>query len=401
MQKPIPFSPPNITQAEIDAVVETLRSGWITTGPKTKRFETEIAAYCGASAAVCLNSATAGLELVLRMLEIGPGDEVITSPYTYAATANVILHVGAKPIFVDLGPDSYEMDLNLLAEAITDRTKLVMPVDFAGIPCDYPEIRRVLEQKKQKYSPKNSTLQTEFERIPILADAAHSFGAKFDGNRSGVLADFTVFSFHAVKNLTTGEGGAIVFNELPKTSVDEIYRKLMLLSLHGQSKDALAKMKAGAWKYQIEIPGYKYNMTDIAAAIGLVQLARYDAEILPARHTIAGLYDERLKSLTQIKRPVHRKINMESSYHLYPIHIEGASEADRADIIEYLAGKKISANVHFIPVVLHPAYTKLGYRISDFPRTYATYANEISLPIYPGLSNADVESVCAALKEAL
>ena len=299
-QRKIQFSPPDITEEEIQAVSDTLRSGWITTGPKTKQFEKEIAEYCGVNKAICLNSATAGLESVLRLFGIGEGDEVITTPYTYTATASTILHTGAKVVFADVLPGSFNIDPESVAKAITSKTKAVIPVDIAGIPCDYDKLKNVLEEKKSLYNPKKGTLQETLCRPLLLADAAHSFGAEYKtGNgwkKSGALADFSVFSFHAVKNLTTAEGGAVTFN-----SGDDIYKQLQLLSLHGQSKDALAKMKAGSWRYSIELPGYKCNMTDIAAAMGLVQLKRYP-NLLARRREIFDLYKKRKRHYLSIQK---------------------------------------------------------------------------------------------------
>ena len=398
MNKVIPFSPPDITQAEIDEVVDTLKSGWITTGPKTKRLEKNIADYCGVEKAVCLNSATAGLELSLRLLDIGEGDEVITTPYTYAATANVILHVGARPVFVDVKKGEFNIDPDEIGKHITSKTKAIMPVDFAGFPCDYDEIKLVLEKNKGKYSPKKDTLQEEFSRPVILADSAHSFGATYNNKKLGSVADFTVFSFHAVKNLTTAEGGAITFNTMGKVSSDDIYKRLMLLSLHGQSKDALAKT-TGSWEYTIELPGYKFNMTDIQASLGLVQLKRYPGEILPKRKKIHELYSSELSKYDFFIVPNFCTKTKEGSYHLLPLRVKNINKEQRSQIIKEMAERKIALNVHFIPVVTHPAYKKLGYDIKNYPNTIEMFENEISLPIYSSLAVEDVVYICRNLVE--
>jgi len=389
MIKTIPFSPPDISQLEIDEVVDTLKSGWITTGPKTKKLENEIANYCQVEKAVCLNSATAGLELSLRLLDIGEGDEVITTPYTYAATANVILHVGAKPVFVDIKKDEFNIDPTKISEAITSKTKAIIPVDFAGWPVDYDEIKDVLENKKHLYSPKSGTWQKSFDRPIIIADSAHAFGATYKNKKIGSIADFTCFSFHAVKNLTTAEGGAVTFNSFPNLTSDEIYKKFMLLSLHGQSKDALSKTQAGSWQYTIEIPGFKCNMTDIMASLGLAQLKRYETELIPKRKTIFEIYKNELKKNPKLILPPFVSETKTGSFHIYPIRIINIKEKERNEIIQKLAKNGISVNVHFIPVVMHPAYTKLGYNINNFPNTYNMYQNEISLPVYSKLSEDD------------
>lgn len=396
--KPIPFSPPDIGQAEIDSVVETLKSGWITTGPKTKQFEKDIAAYCGTEKAVCLNSATAGLELCLRLLDVGPGDEVITTPYTFAATANVILHTGAKPVFADVRKGSFNIDPDEIARRITTRTKAVIPVDIGGWPCDYDDIKTVLEQQQKKYHPRKKTLQEQFSQPVIIADAAHSFGAGYKNKKAGNLADFTVFSFHAVKNLTTAEGGAVTYNALNGVSSDELYQRLQLFSLHGQSKDAHSKMKAGAWQYTIEIPGYKFNMTDIMASIGIEQLKRMDSELIPKRKLLYQSYCETLKNDARFLQPPFSDTEKEHPFHLYMLRIEGADEQRRAQIISNMAQEGVAANVHFIPVVMQPAYQKLGYSIRNYPNTFEMYRNEISLPLYSKLSENDVYRVCEVLK---
>lgn len=402
-QRRIQFSPPDITEEEIQAVCETLRSGWITTGPKTKQFEREIADYCGVRKAVCLNSATAGLELILRLFGIGEGDEVITTPYTYTATASVILHTGAKIVFADVLPDSFNIDPNAVEAVVTERTKAVIPVDVGGVPCDYDELYRVLESKKMLYSPKKGTLQEKLPRPLLLADAAHSLGAEYksggEWKKSGSLADFSVFSFHAVKNLTTAEGGAVTFNGSSEAEAESIYKKLQLLSLHGQSKDALAKMKAGSWRYSIELPGYKCNMTDIAAAMGLVQLKRYPS-LLAKRKDLFDLYRENFCSDSRLILP---KIGdkFKSSYHVYALRIQGADEVDRDKIIEWSAKNAVACNVHYIPLPMHPFYRSLGYKIEDFPNAYSMYKNEISLPVHTLMSREDVCYAAEIIKSGL
>lgn len=398
--KKIPFSPPDITEEEIAEVVDTLRSGWITTGPKTKRFEAMISEYCGVEKTICLNSATAGLELVLRLFDIGPGDEVITTPYTFAATANVIIHTGATPVFVDVKPDQFNIDPDAIARAITHKTKAVIPVDFAGFPCDYKEIYTILNDKKHVYHPTTGTLQESIDRPLVLIDAAHSFGSSYNGKKSGNLGDFSVFSFHAVKNLTTSEGGAITFNAIGDTTSDELYKKLQLLSLHGQSKDAFTKMKAGGWFYDIAIAGYKYNMTDIAASLGIVQLKRFnDMQII--RKSIYEKYISLLSNDSRIILPDFNAEDKVYSYHLMPIRIKNADEKMRSSIIEFAAKKDIALNVHFIPVTMHPAYTNLGYSINSTPNAYNSYHNEITLPLYSTMTLDDVDCVVSVLHDAL
>lgn len=396
----IPFSPPDITEEEINEVVDTLRSGWITTGPKTKRFEEDITRYCNTKKTVCLNSATAGLESVLRLFDIGPGDEVITSPYTFAATANVIIHTGAKPVFVDVIEGEFNIDPEKIKKAITKRTKAIIPVDIAGWPCDYDDIYDVLDEKKGLYRPKKGSLQENLDRPLLLIDAAHSFGAKYKGEMSGACGDFTVFSFHAVKNLTTAEGGAVTFKGLEGCTTEDIYKRLMLLSLHGQSKDALSKMKAGGWQYSIDIPGYKCNMTDITASIGIVQLKRFP-EMQRIREQLYRKYFTLLKDNENIILPNFSDPMKECCFHLMPIRIKNADEMLRSEVIKKMSDKKIATNVHFTPVTMHPAYTKLGYKIKDTPFAFDSYKNEITLPLYSKLTMEDVEYVCKSIKEIL
>ncbi|MCA1041619.1 DegT/DnrJ/EryC1/StrS aminotransferase family protein [Bacillus infantis] len=394
----IPFSPPDITDVEIDEVIKTLKSGWITTGPRTKELEKRIAKYVGTNKAVCLNSATAAMELTLRILGVGPGDEVITSAYTYTASASVIEHVGAKIVLVDTALDSFEMDYSKLSDAITDKTKAIIPVDIAGKMCDYDTIFEIIERKKELFDPKNE-LQSLFNRIIVMADAAHSFGAERQGIKSGQVADFTCFSFHAVKNFTTAEGGAVVWRN--DCGLDDVwlYKQFMLYSLHGQSKDALTKSQNGAWEYDIVYPAYKCNMTDIMASIGLIQLDRYEG-LLERRREIIKMYDTELLPLG-IQSLQHYGEEFTSSGHLYLIRIPGIDEKVRNEIIFKLAEKSISSNVHYKPLPMFSAYKNLGFDIKNYPNAYNVYKNEITLPLHTLLSNRDVEYICESLKKIL
>lgn len=386
----IPFSPPDMTEAEIAEVAEALRSGWITTGPRTKEFERRIAAFCRTPRAVCLNSATACMELSLRVLGVGPGDEVITSAYTYTATASVVCHVGAKPVLVDTAPDSYEMDYDRLEEAITERTKAVLPVDLGGVVCDYARIFAAVERKRHLFRPSNG-LQKTFGRVIVLADAAHAFGAQRGGRMCGQIADFTSFSFHAVKNLTTAEGGALTWRPISGTDDEWLYRQFQLLSLHGQSKDALAKTQLGAWEYDIVAPNYKCNMTDVTAAIGLVQLRRYPA-LLQRRRELIELYDRALAPCG-VRRLEHYGWDHASSGHLYPVRLPGRDAAQRNEAIVRMAERGIACNVHYKPLPMMTAYKTLGYDISDYPNAYAQYRNELTLPLHTRLTDEDAEYV--------
>ena len=394
----IPFSPPDITEEEIQEVCEALRSGWITTGPRTKEFERQIAAYCGTDRAVCLNSATACLEMTLRILGIGPGDEVITSAYTYTASASPVCHVGAKLVLVDTLPGSYEMDPEQLAAAITERTKAVIPVDLGGILADYDTIFSIVEDKKALFTPAND-LQKKIGRVAVVADGAHSLGAVRHGKRSGCFADFTTFSFHAVKNLTTAEGGAATWNPALGLDDEAIYKQYMLLSLHGQNKDALAKTKPGAWEYDIVAPLYKCNMTDIMAAIGLVQLRRYP-ELLEKRYALVRLYNELLKDCG-VEMASHFREDEVSSCHLYLTRLTGKTMARRNEIIEKMAEQGVATNVHYKPLPLLTAYKDLGFASKDYPNACAQFENEITLPLYSTLTEEDVRYVCKTLKECL
>lgn len=383
--KDIPFSPPDITEYEKKAVMDVLESGWITTGPKTSEFEEKIAEYCRTDEAVTLSSNTAGLELILKAFNIKEGDEVITTPYTYAATANIILHRGIMPKFVDVKEESFLLDEQNLFDAITPKTKAIITVDFAGVPVDYDSIREVLKAKNR-------------EDIIFISDSAHSFGAKYKGEKVGGQADFHVFSFHAVKNLTTSEGGAVTFNNY--FGRNDLKKELKITSLHGQTKDAMSKMKAGAWKYDIIIDGFKCNMTDINAAIGLSQLSRYDS-MLKKREVIFQTYNKALCDKEWAILPFEKDEIKETSYHLYPLRIKGFSEEMRDELIQNLGNKGIATNVHYMPLPLFTLYKNLGYNIKDYPNAYKQYVNEISLPVYSTLTTEDAEYVVEQLIKSI
>ncbi len=386
----IPFSPPDISEEEIQEVAEALRSGWITTGPRTKQLEKNIAQWIGTEKCVCLNSQTACAEMALYVMGIGPGDEVITSAYTYTASASVIAHVGAKIVLVDTQKDSFEMDYDALAAAITEKTKAIIPVDLAGIPCDYDRIFEIVESKRPLFCPGNE-IQAALGRIAVMADTAHAFGAKRQGVMVGAIADFSSFSFHAVKNLTTAEGGALTWRTIPGISDEEIYKKLQLLSLHGQSKDALAKTKLGAWEYDIVGTYYKCNMTDVAAAIGLKQFERYPG-MLKRRRQIIEKYDRALRPLG-VQTLDHYTREWESSGHLYLTRIPGITVQQRNEIITKMAERGVACNVHYKPLPLHTAYKNLGFDIKDYPNAYAQFANEITLPLHTCLTDEEVDYV--------
>ena len=388
----IPFSPPDMTEAEEIEVAQVLRSGWITTGPRTKEFERQIASYCHTPKVVCLNSATACMEMILRVLGVGPGDEVITSAYTYTASASVACHVGAKLVMVDTAPNSFEMDYEQLAQAITSRTKVIIPVDLAGIICDYDRIFSIANDKKQLFQPSNK-LQNSIGRVIILADAAHAFGAKRNGKMCGEIADFTSFSFHAVKNLTTAEGGALTWRSIPGIDNEWLYQQFQLLSLHGQNKDALAKTQLGAWEYDIVAPNFKCNMTDIMAGIGLVQLKRYP-EILRRRQQIINRYDEVLRD-QNLQLLLHYEENHTSSGHLYLVRLIGREIDERNEIIIKMAERGIACNVHYKPLPMMTAYKNLGFDIVNYPNAYNQYRNEITLPLHTRLSDEEIEYVLA------
>ena len=401
-KRKITFSPPDITEREIAEVVDTLRSGWITTGPKTKKFEDEIAKYCGTKKAVALNSATAAMELALRLFDIGEGDEVITSAYTYTASASVVYHCGAKIILADTKKGEFNIDPKEIEKLITPRTKAIIPVDIAGLPADYTEIFEVVEKKRNIFNAKKGTYQEKLGRILVLADSAHSFGSDYKGKKIGSVADITSFSFHAIKNLTTAEGGALTWNLPGNFDNEEIYKELMLLALHGQNKDALAKLKAGAWKYDIVMPGYKCNMTDIMASIGLVQLQRYDGEILKKKEELVSYYEKYLGDLTdKIELPIFKNDIKESCKHLYMIRLKNQDEEKRNEVIAKLGENDIATNVHFQPLPLLTAYKKLGFKIEDYPNAYNQYKNEISLPLHDFLTEDDIKYICEYIKKLI
>lgn len=401
----IPFSPPDIGEAEIAQVADTLRSGWITTGPKTKELERQVASFCHTSRAVCLNSATAAMELALHQLGIGPGDEVITCAYTYTASASVVCHVGAKLVLVDCckpsdgGSDCYQMDYDALERAITPRTKAIIPVDLGGVVCDYDRIFEIVERKKALFTPSDNKIQQALGRVAVMADAAHAFGAQWHGRMCGEIADFTCFSFHAVKNFTTAEGGAVTWRDLPGIDNEEIYKNYMLLSLHGQSKDALAKTQLGAWEYDIVMPGYKCNMTDIMAAIGLAQMQRYP-DLLARRKQIITRYNQVMDTLP-VSYLRHYGEDFASSGHLYLVRLNGRDEQFRNDFIVKMAEREIATNVHYKPLPMHTAYKKLGFDIKDYPNAFAMYRNEVTLPLHTLLTDEQVEFLLETLAQLL
>ena len=386
----IPFSPPDMSEAEVQEVAAALRSGWITTGPRTKELEKQVAAYVGTEKCVCLNSQTACAEMALHVLGVGEGDEVITSAYTYTASASVIAHVGAKIVLADIQKDGYEMDYDALASLITEKTKAIIPVDLGGVPCDYDKLFKIVEAKRHLFRPKNE-IQKALGRVAIMADTAHSFGASRGGVMAGNIADFSSFSFHAVKNLTTAEGGALTWRTIPGVSNEDIYKRLQLYSLHGQSKDALAKTVLGAWEYDIVGTWYKCNMTDIAAAIGLKQFERYDG-MLKRREEIIAAYDAALLPLG-VKALPHYTDEYRSSGHLYLTRIPGISLAERSEIITKMAERGIACNVHYKPLPMHTAYKNLGFDIKNFPHAYAHFENEITLPLHTRLTDDEVAYV--------
>lgn len=392
----IPFSPPRIDQKVIDAVTETLKSGWITTGPRTKRFEKELATYCGAPAVLCLNSATAGLEVMLRWYGVKEGDEVILPAYTYSATANVIIHCGAKPVFVDVNASDFNINPDEIRKAITPRTKVIMPVDFGGWPCDYDAINKIALEAKSVFVAE-SEQQIKLGRILVLSDAAHSIGGIYKGKKTGSLTDVSVFSFHAVKNLTTGEGGAVVLNLPSPFNNDEVYAKLCVTTLHGQDKDALAKMQKGNWKYDIVEAGYKCNMTDMMAAMGSVELARYDQDTLVKREKIVDQYNWTLSAYSWADLPTIRTADSFSSCHLFPLRIKGITEQQRDEIVQKIFDRDVSVNVHFIPVPMMSFYKSLGYDIKNYPVTYKNFSREISLPVFYDMSENMVKEVIDAV----
>lgn len=394
----IPFSPPDISDKEIEEVVAALKSGWITTGPKTKEFERKISEYCNTEKTVGLSAATTALEMTLRLLGIGKGDEVIVPAYTYTATCSVVCHVGATPVMVDSQKDRQEMDYDLMAEAITDKTKVIIPVDIAGILCDYDRIFEIIENKKELFKADNE-LQEAFNRIIVVADCAHGFGAIKDGKKAGSIADFTCFSFHAVKNLTTAEGGAVTWKNHEGLDNEKIYKQYQILSLHGQTKDALEKTQKGSWEYDILLPAYKCNMTDIQAGIGLGQIERYDS-MLARRHEIIDKYDAAFK-YSKVIIPQHKTKSSKSSGHLYLARIKDITQEQRNEIIIKMEERGISTNVHYKPLPLLTAYKNLGFDIKDYPNAHNLFKNEISLPIYSKLTDEEVDYITENLLEVL
>ena len=394
----IPFSPPRIDQKVIDEVVDTLKSGWITTGPKTKEFERRLTAYCGNKATLAVNSNTVGLEVVLRWFGVQEGDEVIVPAYTYCATANVIVHCGAKPVMVDVNADDFDVCLEKVREAITDKTKVIMPVDLGGMPCAYDELFELVEAEDVKtlFQAKTEE-QGKLGRILILSDSAHSIGAEYKGRKAGCLADVSVFSFHAVKNLTTAEGGAIMLNLPEPFDNEEVYRYLCTYTLHGQNKDALAKTKKGAWRYDVLVSGFKGNMTDIMASIGLVELSRYEDDTLHYRKCIYDQYTDAFARYGWAELPIYETEDRKSSYHVYCLRVKGITERQRDEIIQRIFDKDVSVNVHFQPLPLLSAFKNKGYKIEDYPVAYDNYCREISLPVWYGLSEEMVKTVIDAV----
>jgi dTDP-4-amino-4,6-dideoxygalactose transaminase len=395
----IPFSPPKITDELVEAVAQVLRSGWITTGPKTKEFEKQITEYCGCQSTLCLNSATAGLEIMLRWYGVSKGDEVIVPAYTYSATANVVVHCGAKVVFVDVNKEDFNISVEKIEKAITSRTKVIMPVDFAGFPCDYDAINELVSRKDiRKKFKANTAEQKKLKRILVLSDSAHSIGAVYKGKRTGSVTDVAVFSFHAVKNLITAEGGAICLNLPAPFDNEAIYKALCIKSLHGQNKDALAKTSGvGGWRYDIVEAGYKCNLTDIAAVMGISELRSYESDTLPRRKKICNAYSEELSKYSWAEIPVHKTETGESSYHLFALRIKGIKESQRDQVIKEIFEKGVSVNVHFIPVPMMSFYKKLGYKIRNYPAAYDNFSREISLPVYYDLTDEKVQTVINAV----
>ena len=394
----IPFSPPRIDQKIIDEVTAALKSGWITTGPRTKLFEKKITEYCGNKSTVALNSATAGLELILRWFGVGEGDEVILPAYTYCATANVVIHCGATPVFVDVNAHDFNISTREIEKAITSRTKVIMPVDFAGFPCDYDQINALVSRKDiaDTFISKTEE-QQKLGRILVLSDAAHSFGAHYKGKATGSLTDVSVFSFHAVKNLTTAEGGAVAFNLPEPFDNNELYTKFCVTSLHGQNKDALAKTLKGNWRYDVVEAGYKCNMTDLSAAIGLIEIERYKNDTLIKRKAIFDAYRDAFSAHSWAEIPIYETEEKMTSYHLFPLRIKGVTEAQRDEIIKNIFDEDVSVNVHFIPVPMLSFYTNMGYNVKNYPVTWDNYSREISLPVFYELTDEQVKRVIMAV----
>ncbi len=393
----IPFAPPHIDQKIIDEVVDTLKSGWITTGPKTKLFEKRLTEYAGHKITLCLNSATAGLELMLRWFGVKEGDEVILPAYTYCATANVIIHCGATPVFVDIEND-FTISIEKIKQKITSKTKVIMPVDIAGYPCNYDELNKLVRDENiKKYFIPSTPVQSKLGRILVLADAAHSIGAQYKGKKVGALTDITVYSFHAVKNITTAEGGAVCINLPDSFDHTELYQKLCIKSLHGQTKDAFSKLQKGNWRYDILEPGYKLNMTDIHAAIGLIELDRYDNDILIKRKNIFDTYSKLFEKFDWAELPSYETQSLKSSYHVFLLRIKGINETQRDQIIQAIFDQDVSVNVHFVPVPMFTFYKNLGYSIKDFPVSYDNFSRVISLPVYYDLTDSQIKQVVNAV----
>jgi len=398
----IPFSPPRIDGKTIEEVTKALQSGWITTGMRTKKLEAELADFCGIKKVLCLNSASAGLELALRWFGVGAGDEVIIPAYTYAATANVVVHCGAKPVMVDCNADDYNINIEAVRKAVTERTKAIMPVDIGGFPCDYDALNALVQEKniQKLFSPQTEN-QRKLNRILLLSDAAHSVGAEYRGKMAGSLTDISVFSFHAVKNLTTAEGGAICLCLPPPFDNEEVYKELCIKSLHGQTKDAFSKMQLGNWQYDIVEAGYKCNMTDIHAAIGLVELARYKDDMLVKRKQIFDAYSRAFEKEEWAEVPVYETDDKKTSYHVYMLRIKDVAENQRNEIMQQIFNQEVTVNVHFIPLPMMSFYKKMGYEIEDYPNAYRLYSQEISLPVYYDLSEKEVNMVIEAVKKAV
>jgi dTDP-4-amino-4,6-dideoxygalactose transaminase len=396
----IPFSPPRIDKKIIDEVISALQSGWITTGPRTKLFEKKLTEYCGNKATLCLNSATAGLEIMLRWYGVGEGDEVILPAYTYSATANVIIHCGATPVFVDTNTNDFNVSIKEIEKHITAKTKVIMPVDFAGLPCDYDELNALVVSKKSLFVAKSEN-QKKLGRILVLSDSAHSIGAIYKGRKTGSLTDVSVFSYHAVKNLSTAEGGSVALNLPVPFDNEEEYKKLCVSTLHGQNKDALAKTQKGNWKYDIVEAGYKCNMTDICAAMGLVELERYDSETFVKRKEICDYYSSVLSKHDVFELPLQKTNDKESCYHLYPLRIKNITEAQRDEIIKHIFDCDVSVNVHFIPVPCMSFYKGLGYDIKNYPTAYDNYSREITLPVYYNLTIEQLQTITNAVLQSV
>jgi len=396
----IPFSPPRIDKKIIDEVTAALQSGWITTGPRTKLFEKKLTEYCGSKATLCLNSATAGLEIMLRWFGVGEGDEVILPAYTYSATANVIIHCGATPVFVDVNANDFNISVKEIEKHITAKTKVVMPVDFAGLPCDYDEINALVASKKNLFVAKTDN-QKKLGRILILSDSAHSVGATYKGEKTGSLTDVSVFSYHAVKNLSTAEGGSVALNLPAPFDNEEEYKKLCVSTLHGQNKDALAKTQKGNWKYDVVEAGYKCNMTDLSAAIGLIELERYDNDTLVKRKNICTYYTNALSKFDMFELPIQQTNEKASCYHLYPLRIKNITEEQRDEIIKNIFDFDVSVNVHFIPVPAMSFYKGLGYDIKNYPTTYNNYSREITLPVFYDLTPQQLETIVNAVVQSV